>query len=835
MKNPLRSFFVAVVFCVAAVSSWAAGGSHAVSVETVRGLKLSGYSDDALGGLQWRLEADSADADSDGVSRDMRFARWRLRGLKLSTFTKDGRAFAEMTSPEGVFLPEKKSANSDARVEVKGENFFVRGNGWSWEGRHGSENFIRVRENVFVSLSSPEKKDPLTALSDTLSVHGEEARTVLIFSGNVKVSYGEIFMTCDALEIFVDGKGGNVVENADGGKNALSGNVRRIVGSGNVEIKRGSARISGETAEFSPNENSFSVNGNARLDDSGAQLSVSGDRAVGKTDSRFVEVFAADPASAKAGAPLVVSVEMPSFAVRQKTQSAPAEKFAAETPRARVTGKRMTVLSAESETVISLFENVRALDADIKIESGKLVVTTDPASGKTFSPTAEKSAPDDFGSVRTVVAEENVRAEQAGRVLRCARADIFPREKRIALSGAPNIVSSAENASLSGDRAEIFLDRDVVEVYSSPAGISPGIRVFGELPPFVAPRAGVRAPAGKTTVAGNRLTLTRADDLSTFDIFGNVVMHSETLTGKCARLVVFADANSKKSSQKSAAPDASKIKKIIADGNVELAQNGYVLTGGRAVITPAVGLKEWVREEGNDGKTPFFVVVEPPPDVPAAARPRISFPGGTNGSGFDLALPSAGSKKTLAAQKKSVAPSDAPTEKSFIESDVMELVAGENRARFFLRGNVELSTDSGAHGNCDSVEGLLAPRASEAASDASSGNFEAKKIICRGNVQLEHDGSRGRGSTLEIFPPENRAVLSGDALLRGKDGIVLNPGNDRFVIDLEKRLLLTGAEAGAVPDAPAQVSRPRIIIPAGGGRVFVVPKSVRGNDEKSEK
>ena len=83
---------------------------------------------------------------------------------------------------------------------------------------------------------------------------------------------------------------------------------------------------------------------------------------------------------------------------------------------------------------------------------------------------------------------------------------------------------------------------------------------------------------------------------------------------------------------------------------------------------------------------------------------------------------------------------------------------------------------------------------------------------------------------LEIFPQEDRAVLSGDAAFRDKDGMELYPGNDRFVFDLEKKQLITGEAAGG--GVPAQVARPQIIIPKGSRNVFVIPKSVSGDSEE---
>lgn len=853
MKKSRSSFLIfaflfSAAFCGAENSS--GENAHRVSIETISDLKLSGYHDDERGDLQWRLEAESAEADPQTRAEDIRRARWNLRRLRLQTFGKNGEKFAEMTSPEGRFSPEKREADSEARVEVKGADFTVRGRGWSWSGR-GHDNLIRVHDSVFVSITQPDKEENLTVLSKRLSIQGTETQTVLTFSGGVSVAYGEIHMSSDTLEIVVP-ESGDGLESGIGGLDARErggelNSVRSITGRGGVRISRGQTQIEGDTAEFFPGENLFFVRGNACLNDFTGQLSVRGDEAVGKIDEQLVEITATKPNNALPLSPVAVSVEMPSFAVRGNGSFSDV----GEKTRTVVTGKRMTVRSTDSKNEVALFGEVHVEDRDIRIDADRLVVTADPSGDvplfQSETAAGERSGREDLRQVRAVEAEGSVRADYAGRVLYCDRAEVFPQDSFILLTGTPRVVSGEENASLSGDRVEIFLDRDQIEVFSEKSGNAPRRRVTVELPGISAAAAdkkaavrGAGSPGGNaasvTEIIGDHLTLTRGDGLSTFDIFGNVFLKSDALRGSCDRIVVFADPKSPQGDGDSRAKtDISQLRKIIALGDVELAQDGYELSGGKATITPAVGLKEWVTEDGSeefsDGKTPFFVVVEPDPK--GGPRPRITFPEDAAGAKLEFSLPTNAGGNGAAESSGRVPvgpPDDAPEKKSSLESDSMELIAGESRARFFLRGDVVFETTGGARGICDSVEGLLAPQSP----DADSGGFEAKKVICRGNVRLTHDGSTGRGSTLEIFPPENKAVLSGNAHFRDKDGTELFPGNDRFVFDLAKRQMITTSATGANGAVPAQVARPQIIIPKGSNRVFVIPKSVRGNDSAEE-
>ena len=843
MKKIVRSLsFLAIGFLLS-VNVPAFGKekkSRRVSIETIEDLKLSGYNQDEAGELQWRLEADAADADPQTKSEDIKRTRWNLRKLRLLTFGKNGEVFAKMTSPDGRFNPEKREADSDSEVEVRGESFTVRGKGWSWEGK-GHDNLIRVHNDVFVSLP----QEDLTVRTKRLTIKGEDAQTSLMFSGGVEVSYKDIFMTCETLEIVVAGSGSRA--RSLGEEDGVSGwrsAVLRITGRGNVDITRGSTSLVGDSAEFLPQKKLFYVRGNACLKDDSAQIYVRGDEATGHIEQNFVEVASKRPNSALPSAPAAVSVEMPSIMNRRKEEGG----FSG-TGRSVVSGKKMTVSLEKDKNVISLFESVRVTDSDIAIDADKLVVTTDPSNPSSLLNVEEKN--NATVNVRSAIAEGNVRADYSGRILDCARADVFPMKKRITLTGTPTVTSAKENSALSGDRVEVFLDRDVIEVYSEAGEAAGRKRVEVVLPDFSAAASSsqknISAGSGKTKVSGDHLTLTRGDRLSTFDISGNVKMSSAELGGTCGRILVFADSealnqNSGKSSEKKSG--LSQIRKIIADGDVALRQNGYEFTGGRATITPAVELKEWVAEDRNgaDGEMPCWVVVEP--DAETGTRPRLTFPGEAAGTQLAFALPSKSDAKKkekpapkpansadLPLTKKKIAEApkaEASAKKSYLECDAMELIAGKARARFFLRGDVILATEGGAHGMCDHVEGLLMP-------GAESKHFEAQKVVCRGNVRLAHDGSEGKGDALEIFPPQNRAVLSGNARIRDKSGIALHPGNDRFVFDLQSRQLITGTDSGADKAVPAQVSRPRIIIPKGADRVFVIPRSVRGNaPEKHE-
>lgn len=854
---------VAISAFVGAPETFSADDARRVSIETIQDLKLSGYSQDDGGDLQWQLEADAANIASKDKPEDIKKALWNLKNLRLRTYGTGGKQFALMTSADGKFHPENREAESDSKVEVRGDAFTVRGSSWSWAGR-GNDNLIRVRGNVFVSILLPEKKTDdaisesnssdrrsLKILAKRLTIEGTDTQTTLTFSGDVEVFYDDISATADSLEVVISGRGSRAAELGSSENDSSLDMVRQATGRGNVQLERGSMRIFGDRVEFLPQEEKFFVRGNAKLTDSSSDLSVSGNEAVGKIDEHFVEILAEDPVLADSPKTTIVTVKMPSLIKR---------KDANPSDRTVINGRRLTVKTIDNTNVVSLFDDVAVVDRDIRIHADKLVVTGEASPNAALLATTNSDEGSSLDKIQSVLAEGNVKADYSGRKLYCHRADVLPLKNRILLTGEPRVISKDENSSLRGDRVEISLDRDLIEVFSEPGNAPERRRVEAVLPHISeigesAERSAIASEKKpQTIIIGEQLNLTRGSDLSTFDFFGNVELSADTISGSCDRVVVFADSTQSKKD------DLSQVKKIIAEGSVELNQGGYELTGGRATITPGIKLKEWTSEDESDadGDAPFLVVVEP--DRESGVRPRIIFPNDTDNGVLKFALPTSADAqeatpepeeaseesadeseddnevlpltKKIADDPEPAKTTEAPdVKKTYLECDAMDLIAGKRRARFFLRGDVILVTEGGAHGMCDTVEGLLLKREVPGGEDGPE-KFDAEKVICRGKVRLVHDGSSGRGSVLEIFPKENRAILSGNAHYKDKSGIELRPGNDRFMFDLEKRQMITGILSMPESDVPAQVSRPQIIIPKGRNRIFVIPKSAKRPAEK---
>ncbi|GEM_PF-2286899 len=144
MKNPMKltaSFLVATVIlcaftCVSLAQPNMAG-------KKVKGFTYPEY--DADGEMVWQLKGDAQFETND---------RAQMRAVRLETFEKGKSKFVFMT-PACVFDRSTKNAQSDDKVEVKGEHLVIEGEGFAWTGEAGR---MVVRKNVRVTFSNVRKQ-----------------------------------------------------------------------------------------------------------------------------------------------------------------------------------------------------------------------------------------------------------------------------------------------------------------------------------------------------------------------------------------------------------------------------------------------------------------------------------------------------------------------------------------------------------------------------------------------------------------------------------------------------------------------------------------------------
>ncbi|MDR1816914.1 MAG: hypothetical protein LBR07_01760 [Puniceicoccales bacterium] len=597
-----------------------------------------------------------------------------------------------------------------------------------------------------------------------------------------------------------------------------------------------------------------------------------------------------------------VVLEMPSFAGDENVGPGKNTR-----PRAEVRGDYLLVEAASrTATIAQVRGNARTRDdaADFRMTSD--YVTVEAALDARAADSA-RLASALRAQLATAGAQErllalraigNVRATHAGGTLTCERADINPRTQVIALTGNPVLVR--DGARLSGARITLNAagerggEKISALVESSPANAATRQRAEVLLPPLVRPapprtaaEARARAATGTTgtdpefadprtaptrvTCGRIRMREDRARRHAEFD-FEDKVFFSGGVRGHCDKLTVLADtgdappappvpsANTTAGAPpkpSAGAAAARRILRMTATGSVRLAADTYAAEGGELVLHPRVALTETAAGPNDgalDGDEPQWLVLRPHESTPGK-RPRITvyaeediLAGGANAPGIGAITTTGGgtgggkaSAKKPAAAKRDARPRRVPIH---IDSDLLEIVRGDRRSRFFLRDNVIVtSTDLEINGRCDNVEGVIitappvppppnpAGRAgttggtSSSAATGAAGNTRASapvavsRIVGRGNVRLSVQGSEAVGQEFEIEPLAHRFRLSGDPRVVSRDGNRVTPGGSIIYNWVKRDWELHGMRAGT----GGAITRPRVTIPLGNFSLSPAP------------
>lgn len=792
-----------------------------IDVDTIQGLQLSGYNSDDL--LKWTIEAEEASLEpGSGLpgTDTLKTGQWNVQKLKVKTYSRNsGSGNTDdiiVESNSAKFFPETRFAESEDKVSVKktDKQLSVKGKGWSWKCDEKNDfNRIEVRADVVVELrpkTENKTKDDAEAIvvsSGSLEIKLYDKETVLIFKRKsyepIKVSQGGITTTCDELEIVLPASAEQMDEAAQNTDNATDNKLQkleRISGKGNVVVVSDGKKVSGDEIEFVPAEERFDVSGNAHFSDPENDIKIEGEKATGHTrqDGKklLLEEILIDNPDKKER----VSVEMKSLEKNSNFKNA----------RTRFWSETLSVVFLKNdENIIRLEKNVRYEDATILMTCDELEVHSRRLKSENIS---ENTKEEPKAEILKVVAAGNVEAEQEGRILNCGKAEIFPQEERIELTEHPRINVPAENFALAGARCEIFSQKKEINVY-------------GDAKTRVTTSFSGKAKSGEntenTTLVGKQLKIYPDDEnpkFTTFELDGNVEIDSpeRNLSGTCDRLFVWSDTEEARKNRSRNRESLDALKKIEAHGNVFLKKDETEIRGGKAQLFTQVETKEWLEEDadGSDGKKPTQIFVLPDKANPEKTRPVITLPQSEASSAFTLPLPSS---------KQSTSPKSAGTQKITIAGDELETLFGERRVRFWLKTKsvddkekkeapqrVVLKTET-ATCECDELE-------AELRRNNTKEQFAPKAVFCRKNVRITHGDATATGDLLEIFPQKKIGSLSGNASMTSATFGTTTPGKsagDRFILDLEKQEVRIETLPEVLREAPAQVARPRTLLPKG--------------------
>jgi hypothetical protein len=304
----------------------------------------------------------------------------------------------------------------------------------------------------------------------------------------------------------------------------------------------------------------------------------------------------------------------------------------------------------------------------------------------------------------------------------------------------------------------------------------------------------------------------KKDDTAEFDFAGAVTINGPELNGTCDTLGILADVKKATGAVASAATrteNLARIHNLTAIGHVRLATADYIAQGGEAVILPRVALEEKSPRDDNglDGHEPQFLTLRPHTSTPAL-RTRLTLLDTRK-----LKLNTRTPATAPTTPTTPTAPDAAPP--IHIDSDLLEIIGGAARSRFFLRGDVILTSEE-IRARCDRVEGsIVQEKTTPADGTDAKPDYTFTRIIGYDNITLvDTKENRLTAQRLEVLPRQRKARLSGNPVAQRRDGTRVAPGKP-LLYDLNTRDWAMETNPADGTD-PTPITQPSVRFPLKG-------------------
>ncbi|MDR1497149.1 MAG: hypothetical protein LBS59_01860 [Puniceicoccales bacterium] len=831
MPSSFFPFSIGCFFLFAALCSEGHGAASSAGegarVGTAREVVFAEFEDNGEGAIQMELRAAQASPGKDAASSSGALSSWDLTTIELRLFSKDdnGRVslFATITSPDCHYSKTTHTAASPHELFLDSKDFAVNGGAWTWH-RSDDKDTVNLQKPVRVTLKPARGRERIDIFSDTLDITRYKAgtnagRAFLSFSGGVRMRMerpndGAIMLFCDTLVARLKNTAAPAAAPAAPRKSAPLGGIfptgarhprtkkevverlddalESITAAGRVEVLSEGREMTGKRVEYNQARQTLSTVGDARFYDTHSGLTATGEQIIYHVIKDKIEMFS-PPTNGVS--PLPIALEMPSFMHKEG-------RARRGDGTARIVGRYLSILRDNNgKTFVEMTGGVRGKDEDLEFTSKRVFVDIP----RSPAPSAQK----EHNKLRAnlIKAEDTVRANYDGRLLACETFIFRPAEQTFDLTGNPSIAT--QGARLSGNT--IFFDdiKNVIHVTSSATR-----RTEVSLPPFG--KGKTRAAPRETLVSADSLLVTeKENNAAELNFSGNVTVKGEDIAGHCDQLNIFATMPRKRTAAdriQVAKPDdiAAHVNEMTAIGNVSFATSEWRAEGGEARVYPKVALRENTPRDDNglDGNEPKLLVLRPHPSTPNK-RTRLTM--------YAAEIPAARAANT-AAPPASAARKHVPYH---IDGDSLEIIGGNMRSRFFMRGNIQLSDETKAvNGRCGEIEGEIvredAPRPNT--SSAAIPRFEFTRIIGRRDVHFKAHGREVTGQRFEISPEAKKVRISGTPSMADKElGIHASPGQSGTILYNGRTGEWEMEKGDATTSDHGRVSRPTVRIPVKKG------------------
>ncbi len=444
---------------------------------------------------------------------------------------------------------------------------------------------------------------------------------------------------------------------------------------------------------------------------------------------------------------------------------------------------------------------VRAVSDEMDLQSNLLQVLADVPEGSGASP-----APDagNLDSVRQIIAREEVRIIQQGRIVRAGEAHFHPREGRATLIGRPSV--EVAGAYLAGAVMRTHSGEFVIEGSSGEGRAQMILMETGGLG-----LQGMSALSAETIVLANKITMQAVEGGNRFTFEEQVEVMSGAVQLQADSMTIEADAADPAVMAESEASQAAEFKvgqprHLIAEGGVRIEQEGQVATGDRVVFYPAEERAELMGQpkvtNGEAVLTGHRMELSPGQAVvtgDGTEKVKVELPVMPD-LGFQVVGPSRERGDT---DTETEAAQQIPPELTIVQSRQLLMVEEAEQTLFRFSDAVEISATN-LEASCDRLDVIATRGHDDGAAEVSHQSLQVERIEAHDSVEIRQAGRTATASRAFIMPQEGKLVLEDNAVVNDERGRV--SGYRMTLLQGQRRAIVEGGEA------PGQ-ERARITLP----------------------
>ncbi len=707
--------------------------------------------------------------------------------LRLRVFSGDEQVRVDVTieSPHALVNAKASQARGEGFLYVQGPGYSVTGKKWYWDDK---ADLLEINSDVQLTFVS-DKPDspPILISSEKLRIETQEAGYHFVFTGKVRVINDRTEMQSPALQAWSE----RAAEKS--GPDARPSGIRRILADQGVVVLQPGRRLTAQKAELPEASlgREIVLTGKPRMHDIVNDAVLTGGQVQIWRDRQQVIVLPEKIAPAR------VTASLP-----------PTQKNSGK--RMEIVGQRMEMnVNAQGQRELSFFERVAVRDPGINLWSDELTAILEKGQDD-----AVVVDPTRTGGIERIVAKSNVSIDQDNRRTLSQLAEVFPKESRVVLTGAPTTVTDQQNGTvLEGGTITLYRDENRVTVKGCDQNQSHVI---------MAPLEQKQSTA-VTHIYSDTIEMLRGDGAALVRFFDNVKIEGLLMKLQCERLDVYVSQQRKGEAARPASSSLSDIERIEAHGHVRYEQGDIRSESARADIFPRALVDEDIEPleqgdgEGAQESTPpaprrqrFVTLFGDPEGKQGPVRPKVFLP---ETKTTDL-LPPASAQRTYPEGEPS-----AQYLEGVITSDEQELFCEPGASRFFFRGKVELQSENGFM-HCDNMEFISTSvdPLDEKSATASFGKPDT--VIAQGNVVLAQGTGRATAERATLLLRTGKYILDGNPIVTDSTDDSKVEGYRIILFRGEKRVIVEPAPATpAGGTAPAR-QRPKVTLPSFGDMGF---------------